>query len=75
MPDIDIDFDERGPGRRDQVRDPEMGLGPGGADRHLRHDQGQAAIKDACRVLGFPYALGDRITKTTRPPCWARTCR
>ena len=28
-------------GRRDQVRDPEMGFGPGRADRHLRHDQGQ----------------------------------
>ena len=41
MPDIDIDFDERGRARRDQVRDPEVGLGPGGADRHLRHDQGQ----------------------------------
>ena len=41
MPDIDIDFDERGRGRRDQVRDPEVGLGPGRADRHLRHDQGQ----------------------------------
>jgi DNA polymerase-3 subunit alpha len=23
----------------------------------------KAAIKDSCRVLGFPYALGDRITK------------
>ena len=28
-------------GQRDQVRDPEMGLGPGRADHHLRHDQGQ----------------------------------
>jgi DNA polymerase III subunit alpha len=27
----------------------------------------KAAIKDACRVLGFPYALGDRITKTYPP--------
>jgi len=32
----------------------------------------KAAIKDACRVLGFPYALGDRITKTYPPACWAR---
>ena len=29
------------PRRRDPVRHPEVGLGPGRADRHLRHDQGQ----------------------------------
>jgi DNA polymerase III subunit alpha len=28
----------------------------------------KAAIKDSCRVLGLPYALGDRITKTYPPP-------
>jgi DNA polymerase-3 subunit alpha len=27
----------------------------------------KAAIKDACRVLGYPYALGDRMTKAMPP--------
>src|SRR5690606_30702100 len=28
----------------------------------------KAAIKDAARVLGYPFALGDRITKAMPPP-------
>jgi len=32
----------------------------------------KAAIKDATRVLGYPYALGDQITKTYPPPIVGR---
>ena len=41
MPDIDIDFDERGRGRRHPLRHPEVGRGQGRPDHHLRHDQGE----------------------------------
>ena len=64
------------PGRRDQVRNSEMGLGPGGADRHLRHDQGQGGdqgLPAGCSVSRTRWATGSR--RRTRPPCWARTCR
>ncbi len=42
MPDFDIDFDERRRGEVDPLRHREVRRRPGRADRHLRHDQGQA---------------------------------
>jgi len=67
MPDIDIDFDERG--RADVIR---YVTQKWGSDRvaqivNLGTIKAKAAIKDSCRVLGFPYALGDRITKAFPP--------
>jgi DNA polymerase III subunit alpha len=67
MPDIDVDFDERG--RADVIR---YVTGKWGADRVAQivtygTIKAKAAIKDACRVLGHPYALGDRITKAFPP--------
>ncbi|WP_431899107.1 DNA polymerase III subunit alpha [Nonomuraea sp. bgisy101] len=64
MPDVDLDFDDR---RRDEVIDY--------VTRKYGEDhvcqivtfgtiKAKAAIKDSCRVLGLPYALGDRITKS-----------
>ncbi len=63
MPDIDIDFDERG--RADVIR---YVTEKYGSDRVAQIAtfgtiKAKAAIKDASRVLGYPYALGDRITK------------
>jgi DNA polymerase III subunit alpha len=63
MPDIDIDFDERR--RGDVIR---YVTGKYGDDRVAQiitygTIKAKAAVKDAARVLGFPYALGDRITK------------
>ncbi|MET7638893.1 DNA polymerase III subunit alpha [Streptomyces sp. NPDC005438] len=63
MPDVDIDFDER---RRGEViryvtekygADKVCMIGTYGTIK------AKAAIKDASRVLGYPYAMGDRITK------------
>ncbi|WP_300604374.1 DNA polymerase III subunit alpha [Trebonia sp.] len=67
MPDIDIDFDERG--RADVIR---YVTGKWGSDKVAQiitygTIKAKAAIKDATRVLGFPYALGDRITKAYPP--------
>ncbi|HEY0998234.1 MAG TPA: DNA polymerase III subunit alpha, partial [Streptosporangiaceae bacterium] len=64
MPDIDIDFDERG--RADVIRYVTQKWGSDRVAQIVTYGtiKAKAAIKDACRVLGFPYALGDRITKT-----------
>jgi DNA polymerase-3 subunit alpha len=67
MPDIDIDFDERG--RGDVIR---YVTEKWGSDRVAQIAtfgtiKAKAAIKDGCRVLGYPYALGDRITKAMPP--------
>jgi DNA polymerase-3 subunit alpha len=63
MPDVDLDFDDR---RRDEMID--YVTRKYGDDRVCQivtfgTIKAKAAIKDSCRVLGFPYALGDRITK------------
>ncbi|MFI0370563.1 DNA polymerase III subunit alpha [Actinomadura sp. 1N219] len=63
MPDVDLDFDDR---RRDEVID--YVTATYGGDRVCQivtfgTIKAKAAVKDACRVLGYPYALGDRITK------------
>ncbi|GAB2955422.1 DNA polymerase III subunit alpha [Streptomyces heilongjiangensis] len=63
MPDVDIDFDER---RRVEViryvtekygADKVAMIGTYGTIK------AKNAIKDSARVLGYPYAMGDRITK------------
>ncbi|WP_184758614.1 DNA polymerase III subunit alpha [Streptosporangium album] len=63
MPDVDLDFDDR---RRDEMID--YVTRTYGEDRVCQivtfgTIKAKAAIKDSCRVLGLPYALGDRITK------------
>ncbi|MFG6195628.1 DNA polymerase III subunit alpha [Nonomuraea sp. JJY05] len=63
MPDVDLDFDDR---RRDEMID--YVTRKYGDDRVCQivtfgTIKAKAAVKDSCRVLGLPYALGDRITK------------
>ncbi|HEY1639082.1 MAG TPA: DNA polymerase III subunit alpha [Streptosporangiaceae bacterium] len=72
MPDIDIDFDERG--RGDVIR---YVTGKYGDDRVAQiitfgTIKAKAAVKDSARVLGFPYSVGDRITKVIPPPVLGR---
>ncbi|MEV6525536.1 DNA polymerase III subunit alpha [Longispora sp. NPDC051575] len=67
MPDIDIDFDEHG--RNETIK---YVTDKWGADRVAQIAtfgtiKAKAAIKDSGRVLGFPYALGDKITKAMPP--------
>jgi DNA polymerase-3 subunit alpha len=67
MPDIDIDFDERG--RADVIRYVTQKWGSDKVAQIITYGtiKAKAAIKDSCRVLGLPYALGDRITKAFPP--------
>jgi DNA polymerase III subunit alpha len=68
MPDIDIDFDERR--RGDVIRYVTQKYGEDRVAQIITYGtiKAKAAVKDAARVLGFPYALGDRITKAFPPP-------
>ncbi|HLH59086.1 MAG TPA: DNA polymerase III subunit alpha, partial [Streptosporangiaceae bacterium] len=67
MPDIDVDFDERG--RADVIRYVTEKWGSDRVAQIVTYGtiKAKAAIKDSTRVLGFPYALGDRITKAFPP--------
>jgi DNA polymerase-3 subunit alpha len=67
MPDIDIDFDERR--RADVIRYVTEKYGDDRVAQIITYGtiKAKAAVKDSARVLGFPYALGDRITKAFPP--------
>ena len=63
MPDVDIDFDERR--RGDVIRYVTEKYGDDRVAQIVTYGtiKAKAAVKDAARVLGYPYAIGDRITK------------
>ena len=67
MPDIDIDFDERR--RADMIRYATAKYGDDRVAQIVTYGsiKAKAAVKDSARVLGYPYALGDRITKAMPP--------
>jgi DNA polymerase III subunit alpha len=67
MPDIDIDFDERR--RGDVIRYVQEKYGDDRVAQIVTFGtiKGKQAIKDAARVLGFPYSEGDRLTKMYPP--------
>ncbi|HEX5671526.1 MAG TPA: DNA polymerase III subunit alpha, partial [Acidimicrobiia bacterium] len=68
MPDIDMDFDERY--RADVIRYAAEKYGSDHVAQIVTFStiKGKQAIRDAARVLGQPYALGDRIAKAMPPP-------
>jgi DNA polymerase-3 subunit alpha len=63
MPDIDLDFDERR--RGDMIRYATEKYGEERVSQIITYGtiKAKAAVKDAARVLGHPFATGDRITK------------
>jgi DNA polymerase-3 subunit alpha len=67
MPDIDIDFDERR--RSDVIRYVTEKWGEDRVAQIVTYGtiKAKAAIRDSARVLGYPYALGDRISKVFPP--------
>ncbi|HWG99294.1 MAG TPA: DNA polymerase III subunit alpha [Pilimelia sp.] len=68
MPDIDMDFDERR--RGDMIRYATQRYGDERVAQIITYGtiKAKAAIKDAARVLGYPFSMGDRITKAMPPP-------
>ena len=67
MPDIDIDFDERR--RGDVIRYVTEKWGEDKVSFVATYGtiKAKAAVKDAGRILGYPYSLGDRISKAFPP--------
>jgi DNA polymerase-3 subunit alpha len=67
MPDIDMDFDERR--RGDMIRYATQKYGDDRVSQIITYGtiKAKAAIKDSARVLGYPFAVGDRITKAMPP--------
>jgi DNA polymerase-3 subunit alpha len=78
MPDIDMDFDERY--RSEMIRYAAERYGWDRVAQIVTFStiKARAAVRDAARVLGYPYGLGDRIAKLMPPlvmgrdtPLWA----
>ena len=63
MPDIDMDFDERY--RAEMIRYAAQTYGSDHVAQIVTFStiKGKQALRDAARVLGYPYNLGDRVAK------------
>jgi DNA polymerase III subunit alpha len=68
MPDIDLDFDERR--RGDMIRYATQKYGEDRVSQIITFGtiKAKQAVKDSSRVLGYPFAMGDRITKAMPAP-------
>ncbi|WP_200800212.1 DNA polymerase III subunit alpha [Jatrophihabitans endophyticus] len=68
MPDFDVDFDERR--RGEVIRYVTEKYGSDRVAQIVTYGtiKAKQAVKDAGRVLGYPFAMGDRITKVMPPP-------
>jgi DNA polymerase-3 subunit alpha len=78
MPDIDMDFDERYRGEMIRYAAERYGSDHVAQIVTFSTIKARAAVRDAARVLGHPYALGDKIAKAMPPlvmgrdtPLWA----
>jgi DNA polymerase-3 subunit alpha len=67
MPDIDMDFDERYRGRMIQYAAERYGSDHVAQIVTFSTIKARAAVRDAARVLGYDYGLGDRIAKAMPP--------
>ena len=67
MPDIDLDFDERR--RGDMIRYATEKYGEERVSQIITYGtiKAKQAVKDSARVLGYPFSIGDKITKAMPP--------
>ncbi len=67
MPDFDIDFDERR--RGEVIRYVTEKYGEDRVSMIVTYGtiKAKQAVKDSSRILGYPFAMGDRITKAMPP--------
>ncbi len=72
MPDIDIDFDERR--RGDVIRYVTAKYGEDRVAQVVTYGtiKSKQALKDASRVLGYPFSMGDKVTKALPPSVMAK---
>ncbi len=68
MPDIDLDFDERR--RGDMIRYATQTYGEERVAQIITYGtiKAKQAVKDSARVLGYPFGMGERLTKAMPPP-------
>jgi DNA polymerase-3 subunit alpha len=68
MPDFDVDFDERR--RNEVIRYVSDKYGDDRVAQIVTYGtiKAKQAVKDAARVLGYPFAMGERVTKVMPPP-------
>lgn len=78
MPDIDMDFDSRYRGEMIKYSSERYGWDKVAQIITFSTIKARAAARDSTRVLGYPYALGDKIAKLMPPlllgrdtPIWA----
>ena len=67
MPDIDMDFDDRYRSRMIRYAAQRYGNDKVAQIITFSTIKARAAVRDASRVLGYPYALGDKIAKAMPP--------
>ena len=72
MPDIDMDFDERYRGEVIRYAAEKYGSDHVAQIVTFSTIKGKQAIRDSARVLGHPYALGDRLAKLMPPAVLGR---
>ncbi|MBW3605058.1 MAG: DNA polymerase III subunit alpha [Actinobacteria bacterium] len=72
MPDIDIDFDERRRGEMIRYVIDRYGADHVAQIITFSTIKAKQAIKDAARVLGYPYGFGERLTKMLPPAVMGR---
>ena len=72
MPDIDMDFDERRRGEMIRYTADKYGQDHVAQIVTFQTIKAKQAIKDATRVLGLPYAFGDRLCKMFPPAVQGR---
>jgi DNA polymerase-3 subunit alpha len=67
MPDIDLDFDERR--RSEMIRYATQKYGDDRVAQIITFGtiKSKQALKDATRVLGYPYVIGEKLTKALPP--------
>ena len=67
MPDIDLDFDERR--RSEMIRYATEKYGEDRVAQIITYGtiKSKQALKDATRVLGYPYVVGEKLTKALPP--------
>ncbi|HET7489117.1 MAG TPA: DNA polymerase III subunit alpha [Acidimicrobiales bacterium] len=67
MPDIDMDFDERYRGEMIRYAAERYGSDHVANVVTFSTIKARAAVRDAARVLGYPYAVGDKVAKAMPP--------
>ncbi|MFI6906442.1 DNA polymerase III subunit alpha [Nonomuraea sp. NPDC050394] len=66
-PDIDLDFDDRQRDRMVRYVTEKYGTEMTAQVNTFGTIKAKAAVKDASRILGYPFAVGDKITKAMPP--------